>query len=115
MGAKENTMPFSEFELHYDLSCESVSGILDAILGDLSSHKQLHNWDDKLAPTPLKTLTTASRRYLETYNHSNGDILLAQGSVDEIFTKFGNIRRERAMHEAGRHHKHFFFTKVCCT
>lgn len=60
---QEAERPLFDFELHYDLSVQSVRVVLIQIIKDLSSHRQLHNWDEKLAASPLKALRAIALRY----------------------------------------------------
>lgn len=109
---KETKGPLFDFELHYDVSCESVRGVLRAILEDLSSYKQLHNWDEKITTTPLKALAAAAHGYLATSYGSSSNILLAHGRVDEVVTVNGVNQRRPAIQEAGKADSHLFFSKV---
>jgi hypothetical protein len=53
-----------DFELHYGLSCNSAREVLREILEDMSSHKHIQNWGEKLVNTPIKTLAGVVRECL---------------------------------------------------
>jgi hypothetical protein len=106
-------MPLFDFELHYDLSVQSVRVVLIQILEDLLSHRQLHNWDEKLATNPLKALRAIAHCYLSTNYDSSINILLSHANVHEVMMVDGVNKMRPAIQEAGDIYSHLFFSKVC--
>lgn len=104
--------PFFDFELHYDLSAQSVREVLYEILQDLSSHKQLHNWDEKLVTSPLKALRSVAHQYLRTESDNSINILLSRANVHEVSTVDGVNRAWPVIQEAEGIYSHLFFSKV---
>ncbi|KAF2178421.1 hypothetical protein K469DRAFT_642743 [Zopfia rhizophila CBS 207.26] len=100
-----------DFETHYGVSSKRVRDILLEILLDMSTYKNVHNWDAKLVASPLKMLATAVQGYLAASNLEMFNNLLADSMVDEILTVGGVIHRKPAIQREGEIDSHLFFTK----
>ncbi|KAF4635576.1 hypothetical protein G7Y89_g2524 [Cudoniella acicularis] len=103
-----------EFELHYGVSGRKAEEILEEILVDMSSHKQIHDWDAKIAPDSVKVLAATARKYL------NGDYfglilglntLIAYSMVEEVLLVGGVNERLPARKDMDDTASHIFFTK----
>ena len=89
--------PLSDLELHYDFdSSNNVIGTLRAIAQDLSSHRSIHNWDEKLVPDPVKDLAIYANRQLSRLDFRDGSFMLRYSSVDEVCTTNGINRKIHA-------------------
>ena len=105
-----DTLP--DFELHFDLSAQSVRAVLLQIAEDLSSHKQLHSWDEKLVISPLRMLRAAVHRYLGANVDSNMNILLFHANVHEISTVDGVNKTWPAFQESEDVYNHLFLSRA---
>ena len=101
-----------DFELHFDISARNVRAVLLQIMEYLSSHKQLHSWDEKLVISPLNTLRATVHRYLTTSFDSSMDILLAHVNVHEVSTVDGVNKAWRVVRESEDIYDHLFFSRV---
>lgn len=102
------------FELEYDVSHRSVRDILQHILRDWSSQKQLHSWDEKIYATPLKAVRIACQ---ELFKRDNGtyscDLVLSEAAAEEVLTlKGANQKRPHIQEAAEDVGGHLFFSKV---
>lgn len=100
-----------DFELHYSLSCETTRDVLREILEDISSNKNIHNWDEKLLTTPLQSLIKAGRRYYISTTLDLND-LLDHSMVEEILTVSGFNHRPPTTQMTGVIESYLFFSKV---
>lgn len=110
LGFDYHVLP--DFELHFDLSAQSVRAVLLQIVEDLSSHKQLHSWDEKLVVSPLRLLRAAVHRYLDANVDSNMNILLFHADVHEISTVEGVNKTWPAFQESEDVYNHLFLSKA---
>lgn len=110
-GIGDATLPRFAFELHYGLSCESVRSVLLEILEDISSRKNIHNWDEKLHTSAFAALVKVGRRWLIGTPYGT-DKLLPNSVVEEILTVGRAIRRPPAAPEAGDVDGLLFFSKA---
>lgn len=99
------------FEQHYGSSSTSVRDVLSEILNDMIYFKHVHRWDDKLFVPPIKQLSTAIRKYLNS-NGLNLNFLLAYSTVEEVLTRGGINHVYRAMAHPGDIERHLFFLAV---
>lgn len=99
------------FEQHYGSSCTSVRDVLNEILNDMINYKHVHRWDDKLYVPPVKQLSTALRKYLQS-NNVNLNVLLAYSTVQEILTREDTNFVYRALAHPGDIERHLFFLAV---
>ena len=109
--SQETEEPSFHFELHYELSSRSVRDVLDEILGDMASHTHIHNWDNTLLTSPVKTLAGVVRTYLNI-NYLGLNTLLGHTSVEEVLTLRGANHSRPAMQEAADIDSYLFFSKV---
>ncbi|ORY00449.1 hypothetical protein BCR34DRAFT_606246 [Clohesyomyces aquaticus] len=100
-----------DFEMHYGISQRSVREVLKEILEDVTTHKNLHDWDSKLVVTPLKKLETVIRSYLATCSQEMLNDLLIHSSVEEVLRVHGKQQSKPALQQNGQAHGQFFFSK----
>lgn len=105
--------PLLEFEFHFDISARNVRSVLHQIIEYLSSHKQLHSWDEKLIASHLKAIRASVHRYLTTSFDSSMNILLAHANVHEVSTVDGVNKAWPVVRESEDIYDHLFFSKVC--
>ena len=85
-----NAHPLSDFELHYDVdNSDSVIGILRTITQDLSSHRSIHNWDEKLVPDSVKDLAKYANRQLSGLELRDGSAFLRYSLASEVCVNNG--------------------------
>ncbi|KAL9090058.1 MAG: hypothetical protein Q9159_002226 [Coniocarpon cinnabarinum] len=102
-----------DFELNHQTSLNNCRHILYAIIEYLSSRKRLHEFDAKLAQTPLKNLTLAVRADLARTDYSNStDLLLSQAAVEEVFTLGNTNHRRPVLNEGTNLQALLFFSKT---
>lgn len=101
-----------DFEPHFDLSAHSVRAVLLQIIEHLSSFRNLHNWDEKLVISPLRTLRAATSRYLTTHLGSNLNFLLSHANVHEVSTVDGTNKTRPVLQESEDIYEHLFFSRV---
>ena len=109
--AKNEAQVLLEFELHYGLSSRNAGDVISEILHEMTIHKHVHPWDEKLVAHPLRPLAAVLRRYL-TVQPLDLKTLLQHSVVDEIFTTDGCNRRRPAMQEQDNAESYLFFSKV---
>ena len=88
----ENLRILSEFELHYGLEGSNVISILKMILQDLSSHRSIHNWDEKFTSDPIKEIASASQKLIR-HSFQTGSHLSNCCTAYEVSTVNGVNRR----------------------
>ena len=104
-----------EFELNPEirLENESFGECLRSVVDYISSHKMLHDWEEKLTQTPLKALTSAARAYLARTAYSRtSDAILSQSVVEEIFTLGNTMHRQPLVNDDGGPQGRLVFSKV---
>lgn len=119
-GSSESSVPldqtelfaFPEFELHYDFASTGVTGILESILQDLSSHRAIHNWDLDRASDPLACLASFARRELDSSQFGSGSYMVNFSTVDEVVTLGGANQKASAHSDPVDMRRHFFPVKV---
>ena len=91
----------SDVELHYDSdTTHNLKDLIRAIAQDLSSHRSLHNWDDKLIHDPVKDLATFANRSLNQslgVELDNASYIFEYSTVKEVQTIDGINRRHYAL------------------
>ena len=111
-GRAAQSILSSGFMEHYRNSGRSVRDILREILGDLSTYKSVHRWDDKLFVSPVEELIAVVRRFLSSSDEQPLNFVLANSRVDEIIERDGSARSYPVMaraHDVGRQ---LFFLQV---
>ncbi|KAJ5521277.1 hypothetical protein N7527_005392 [Penicillium freii] len=108
---KDRARSLLDFELHFDISARNVRAVLLQIMEYLSSHKQLHSWDEKLVISPLNTLRATVHRYLTTSFDSSMNILLVHVNVHEVSTVDGVNKAWRVVRESEDIYDHLFFSR----
>jgi hypothetical protein len=92
-----------DFELHYGLY-RKAGGVLWEILDNLSSHKHIHNWDQKILTTPQMALEKFVRKVWRENNLNLNQFLhnmLSHSSVvEETSTHAETLRGPLAAQEA---------------
>ena len=84
-------------DLHYDFDTRfGVIHVLDLIERDLSSHRPIHNWDEKLTNDSVKSLAIYAKRELMRLEFSTSNYLLTYSSVNEVSTVNGMNYRHYA-------------------
>jgi hypothetical protein len=101
-----------DYELHYDVSQRSVKDVVQEILDDVTAHKNIHAWDNKLVVTPFKKLETVIRTYLAKCSQEMLNDLLIHSSVEEVSSAGGGPQSTPAMQQDEQIKGHFFFSKV---
>ena len=90
----------SDVELHYDFDdAYNLKDTIKAITQDLSSHRPLHNWDDKLVRDPVRDLATFANRCLNQslgVELDNASYIFKYSTVKEVQTIDGVNRRHYA-------------------
>jgi hypothetical protein len=77
--------PDFNFECHYSEARKSVRDFLEVILPTFSTYSHIHNWDGKLAISPLERLVTTARQYERSDSHSM-NVILNHSTVEEVLT-----------------------------
>ena len=86
---------FPSFEWHYDLSfSDNLLRILRTIQQELASHTQLHDWDEKLHPDPVKRIALFAKGELGRWGFDSGSHILNYSAVDEVATVAGRNYRQ---------------------
>lgn len=103
----------SEFELHYDLDNRpSAINILNTIVQELSSHRSIHDWDEKLVSEPVKKLAIFAQRELISLGFDTGSYMVNYAAVDEVRTVCGVNYRQSAFSDPSQVGHNFFTGKV---
>ncbi|KAF2471941.1 uncharacterized protein BDR25DRAFT_16612 [Lindgomyces ingoldianus] len=101
-----------DYEMHYGASQRSVKDVVKEILDDIATHKNLHDWDNKLVVTPFKKLETVIRSHLARCSQEMLNDLLIHSSVEEVLCADGKLQSTPAMQQNGQVNGHFFFSKI---
>lgn len=104
-----------DYEMHYGLSQRSVKEVIREILDDITTRKNLHDWDEKLIQSPFKRLENVIRNHLATCSQEMLNSLLNQSSVEEVTNAGGKLESIPAMQHGGEVQSHLFFSKECNT
>ena len=96
-----NLASLSDVEFHYDSdNSHNVKDLIRAIAQDLSSHRSLHDWDDKLVRDPVKDLATLANRILNPslgVDLDSARFIFKHSTVEEVHTIDGINRRHYAL------------------
>ena len=101
-----------DYEFHYELSQRSVKDVVREILDDIATHKNLHNWDDKLVVTPFKKLETVIRSHLAKCSQEMLNDLLIYSSVEQVLSGDKKLQSTPVIQRSGEVTEQFFFSKV---
>ena len=88
----------SDVQLHYDSDdTHNLKHLIRAIAQDLSSHRSLHDWDDKIIRDPVKDLASFADRSLNQLELDNASHIFKYSTVKEVQTIDGINHRHYAL------------------
>ncbi|KAF2688102.1 hypothetical protein K458DRAFT_385672 [Lentithecium fluviatile CBS 122367] len=106
-GGKENEIDGTG--QHYSAFGNGVRSILDAIVEDMSTYSNLHNWDDRMINRPTPLLKAACREYMRL-DSGRLDALSAFVHATEVLTYQGESHLFPAITRPENLEQNIFFT-----
>ena len=107
----KNSQPlFPQFEYHYDRDVsDNLLHILTVIQTELASHSNIHDWDEKLHPDPVKSLALFAKQELGRWGFDRGSHIIAFSAIDRIITVNRIVHRQR-VHPGSQDSKSYAFS-----